>query len=205
MYKSGDLARYLEDGSIEYLGRIDHQVKLRGFRIELGEIEAALAALEPVRDAVVLAREDVAGDKRLVAYLVAHDGEQLPDAAGLRAALLASLPEYMVPAHFVVLEQLPLTPNGKVDRKALPAPDMARSEEGYVAPRTAAEESHGRYLGRRAQSGQSGRARQLLRAGRPFAAGDHAGGAHAPRRPECRCADLVRHADHRCTGRSVGW
>ncbi|ELX13938.1 amino acid adenylation domain containing protein [Janthinobacterium sp. HH01] len=140
MYKSGDLARYLGDGSIEYLGRIDNQVKLRGFRIELGEIESALAGLATVRDALVLAREDVAGDKRLVAYLVAHDGEQLPDAAGLRAALLASLPEYMVPAHFMVLERMPLTPNGKVDRKALPAPDMARSEEGYVAPRTAAEE-----------------------------------------------------------------
>ncbi|WP_229212466.1 non-ribosomal peptide synthetase, partial [Duganella sp. HH105] len=140
LYKSGDLARYLEDGSIEYLGRIDHQVKLRGFRIELGEIEAALASLEPVREALVLAREDVAGDKRLVAYLVAHDGEQLPDAAGLRAALLESLPEYMVPAHFVVLEQMPLTSNGKVDRKALPVPELARSEDGYVAPRTAAEE-----------------------------------------------------------------
>ncbi|ELX07967.1 linear gramicidin synthase subunit C [Janthinobacterium sp. HH01] len=140
LYKSGDLARYLEDGSIEYLGRIDHQVKLRGFRIELGEIEAALAALEPVRETLVLAREDVAGDKRLVAYLVAHDGEQLPDAAGLRAALLETLPEYMVPAHFVVLEQMPLTSNGKVDRKALPVPELSRSEDGYVAPRTAAEE-----------------------------------------------------------------
>ncbi|WP_083296527.1 non-ribosomal peptide synthetase [Duganella sp. HH101] len=140
MYKSGDLARYLEDGSIEYLGRIDHQVKLRGFRIELGEIEAALAVLEPVREALVLAREHAEGDRRLVAYLVARDGKQLPDADGLRTALLASLPEYMVPAHFVVLEQMPLTPNGKVDRKALPAPDMARSDEGYVAPRTAAEE-----------------------------------------------------------------
>ncbi|WP_373994908.1 amino acid adenylation domain-containing protein, partial [Duganella sp. HH105] len=140
MYKSGDLARYLQDGSIEYLGRIDNQVKLRGFRIELGEIESALAGLAAVRDALVLAREDVAGDKRLVAYLVAHDDAELPDPAGLRAALLASLPEYMVPAHFMVLEQMPLTPNGKVDRKALPAPDMSRSEEGYVAPRTAAEE-----------------------------------------------------------------
>ncbi|WP_141753463.1 condensation domain-containing protein, partial [Duganella sp. HH101] len=140
MYKSGDLARYLQDGSIEYLGRIDNQVKLRGFRIELGEIEAALAGLAAVRDALVLAREDVAGDKRLVAYLVAHEDAQLPDTEGLRAALLESLPEYMVPAHFMVLEQLPLTPNGKVDRKALPVPDMTRSEGGYVAPRTAAEE-----------------------------------------------------------------
>ncbi|OEZ95967.1 linear gramicidin synthase subunit B [Duganella sp. HH101] len=141
MYKSGDLARYLEDGSIEYLGRIDHQVKLRGFRIELGEIESALAALEPVRDALVLAREDVAGDKRLVAYLVAREDAQLPETEGLRAALLASLPDYMVPAHFVVLEQLPLTPNGKVDRKALPAPDMANNQKGYVAPRTSVEEA----------------------------------------------------------------
>ncbi|WP_323135334.1 non-ribosomal peptide synthase/polyketide synthase [Dyella silvatica] len=139
MYLSGDLARYLADGSIEYLGRSDHQVKIRGLRIELGEIEATLAALDAVRDAVVLAREDSAGSKRLVAYLVAHDGQVLPDEAQLRTALLKSLPEYMVPSYFVALEQMPLTPNGKVNRNALPAPDMTRDEVDYVAPRTADE------------------------------------------------------------------
>ena len=138
MYKSGDLARYLPDGNIDYLGRIDSQVKIRGFRIELGEIEAALAALPQVREAIVLAREDVPGDRRLVAYLVAEEGqgEAAAEAAALRQALLQSLPEYMVPAHFIMLEQMPLTPNGKVDRKALPAPDATRSEAGYVAPTT---------------------------------------------------------------------
>ena len=139
LYRTGDLARYLPDGNIEYLGRIDQQVKICGFRIELGEIEAALAALPEVRDVVVLAREDVSGDKRLVAYLVAQAGETLPETAELRNKLAQTLPEYMLPAHFVQLEQLPLTPNGKLDRRALPAPDMTRSEAGYVAPRTAAE------------------------------------------------------------------
>jgi amino acid adenylation domain-containing protein len=134
MYKSGDLARYLSDGNIDYLGRIDDQVKVRGFRIELAEIEAALAALAQVREAVVLARTDSEGDKALVAYLVAREGCSLDDTAALRAALLQTLPEYMVPACFMVIAQLPLTPNGKTDRKALPAPDMQRTDDGYVAP-----------------------------------------------------------------------
>jgi len=139
MYKSGDLARYLPDGSIDYLGRIDNQVKVRGFRIELGEIETALLALPQLRDAVVLAREDVPGDRRLVAYAVPHDTESTVNAEELRAALAHSLPDYMVPSHVVMLVALPLTPNGKIDRAALPAPVTERSDEGYVAPRTDVE------------------------------------------------------------------
>jgi amino acid adenylation domain-containing protein len=143
MYKTGDLARYLPDGNIDYLGRIDNQVKIRGFRIELGDIEAALARHPWVREAVVLAREEDAGKRQLVAYVIATDGT-VTDAAGhadrLRAALLACLPEYMVPAHFVFLDRFPLTANGKLDRKALPAPDLSRSGDGFVAPRNAAEE-----------------------------------------------------------------
>jgi amino acid adenylation domain-containing protein len=138
MYRTGDLVRYRTDAQIEYLGRIDHQVKVRGFRIELGEIEAALQAL--ASEVVVLAREDSVGDKRLVAYLVAHEGQALPDEAQLRSMLSQTLPEYMVPSWFIVLDQMPLTPNGKINRSALPAPDMTRSEAGYVAPRTPAEE-----------------------------------------------------------------
>jgi amino acid adenylation domain-containing protein len=147
MYKSGDLARYLPDGNIEYLGRIDSQIKIRGFRIELGEIEATLAALPEVGEVVVLAREDIPGDpltgagKRLVAYLVMQAGQSLPDVAALRSKLRQSLPDYMIPAYFIVLSALPLTPNGKIDRRALPAPDMLRSEIGYVAPRTSTEET----------------------------------------------------------------
>src|SRR5205085_7003449 len=113
LYRTGDLARYLPDGQIEYLGRLDHQVKIRGFRIELGEIEAVLAAHAGVREAVVLAREDTPGDKRLVAYLVLEQAAP-PTVSALRSFLKERLPDYMIPAVFVMLDQLPLTNHGKV-------------------------------------------------------------------------------------------
>jgi len=141
MYRTGDLCRWLRDGNIQYLGRRDHQVKLRGFRIELGEIEAGIAQNPAVREVAVIAREDTHGDKRLVAYLVAENPPaDLFDQ--LRALVRATMPEYMVPAHFVTLEALPRTPNGKLDRKALPAPSMGDgSPRGVtVAPRTPSEE-----------------------------------------------------------------
>ena len=141
LYRTGDLARYLPDGNIEFLGRIDHQVKIRGFRIELGEIETALAQHPAVQACVVQAREDTPGNKQLVAYLVPRL-EQAPPSSELRSYLKDKLPEYMLPAVFVMLDQLPLTPSGKVDRKALPAPSGERGElsTGYVAPRTPTEE-----------------------------------------------------------------
>ncbi|SDZ31331.1 amino acid adenylation domain-containing protein, partial [Lysobacter sp. yr284] len=133
MYRTGDQARYLTDGNIEFLGRNDHQVKIRGFRIELGEIEARLAGHASVREAVVTVREDH-GDKRLVAY-VAGAGEHDEWIAELRAHLSAGLPDYMVPAAIVRLDSLPLTPNGKVDRKALPAPDESSyAQREFEAP-----------------------------------------------------------------------
>ncbi|HEY0602555.1 MAG TPA: amino acid adenylation domain-containing protein, partial [Herpetosiphonaceae bacterium] len=154
LYRTGDQARYLPNGDLEYIGRIDQQVKVRGFRIELGEIEAALRRHEAIRDAVVIVREET-GDKRIVAYVVENQeprtknqgdegeagsrspgGHPVLGSAELRRFLLASLPEYMIPAAFVTLDALPLTPNGKVDRKALPAPDGAQSQQSYVAPRT---------------------------------------------------------------------
>jgi len=143
LYRSGDLARRLADGDVEYLGRIDHQVKVRGFRIELGEIESALAAHPAVSEAVVLARPGGGGEDgaRLVAYTVAA-GEERPTVVELRSFLGQSLPDYMVPAAFVTLDAIPLTANGKVDRKALPEPEGGRLELGqeYVAPRDGLEE-----------------------------------------------------------------
>jgi amino acid adenylation domain-containing protein len=139
MYRTGDLARWLGDGNIEFLGRNDFQVKIRGFRIELGEIERRLVEHPAVREAVVVVREETPGDKRLVAYYTTalNDGSEAnaPSAEQLRTYLLASLPEYMVPAVYMRLEALPLTPNGKLDRKALPAPEMGvHSVHGHEPP-----------------------------------------------------------------------
>lgn len=142
LYKTGDLARYLSDGNIEFLGRIDHQVKIRGFRIELGEIETALEEYPGVQQTVVLAREDNPGNQRLVAYVVSC-AEQTLTVSKLRDFLKKKLPDYMVPSTFVLLSSLPLLPNGKVDRRALPAPDTTRIEGKavFVAPRTPVEEA----------------------------------------------------------------
>ncbi|MEP0752187.1 amino acid adenylation domain-containing protein [Trichocoleus sp. Lan] len=139
LYKTGDLARYLPDGNIEFLGRIDNQVKLRGFRIELGEIEAALMQHPAIRETVVLLREDNPGDKRLVAYIVPK--EQAPDIHDLRDFLKQKLPSYMVPSAFMFLEALPLTANGKIERRALPAPkNLSLSTVAYIPPRNPFEE-----------------------------------------------------------------
>jgi amino acid adenylation domain-containing protein len=140
LYRTGDLARYRSDGAIEFLGRLDHQVKIRGFRIELGEIEAWLNTHPSVRESIVLAREDHPGAKRLVAYVVGADGAA-PDGQELQAWSAKHLPDYMVPSMIMVLGVLPLTPNGKVDRRALPAPDVAAQlTTEYVPPRTATEQ-----------------------------------------------------------------
>jgi amino acid adenylation domain-containing protein len=133
LYKTGDLARYLPDGQIEFLGRIDHQVKIRGYRVELGEIEAALNKQPGVRESAVVAREQSPGQKQLVAYVVPNEPGNL-NVSVLRADLKQQLPDYMVPAAFVFLERLPLTPSGKVDRKSLPAPVEAQTAAGPVHP-----------------------------------------------------------------------
>jgi amino acid adenylation domain-containing protein len=159
LYKTGDLARYREDGNIEFLGRLDNQVKIRGFRIELGEIEAMLSQHPAVAEAVVIIQEDVPGDKHLVAYVVPEEqfnnpksgppypplsrgGIQNLKSSDLRQFLKEKLPQYMVPSAYVVINSLPLTPNGKVDRRLLPAVDTLSldTKEDYVAPRTPIEE-----------------------------------------------------------------
>jgi non-ribosomal peptide synthetase component F len=156
LYRTGDLARYLADGNVEFLGRVDTQVKVRGYRVELGEIESALSACDGIRQAVVTARlfPGTAGvqpaddlnsaavvDNRLVAYLVTS-GAEPPNLDALRTTLKQKLPDYMVPSAFVLLSSLPLTPNGKIDRAALPAPDEARPglHSNFVAPRTRVEQ-----------------------------------------------------------------
>ena len=141
LYKTGDLARYLSDGNIEFLGRVDHQVKIRGFRIELGEIEAVLRQHPAVRETVVLARQDTSGEQATGGVCRRASGNLLPTAGELRGFLKEKLPDYMMPAVFVPLDALPLMPNGKVDRGALPEAGRTRSEPGrvFVAPRNALE------------------------------------------------------------------
>ena len=147
LYATGDMARYLSDGSIDFLGRIDYQLKLRGFRIEPGEIEETLRQHERVLDAVIVAREDTPGNKRLVAYVVASCGEHYElksepqTIADVRSFLQEKLPEYMIPSSFVLLEALPLTAHGKIDRQSLPAPRQTRSDlsQEYVGPRNTVE------------------------------------------------------------------
>jgi amino acid adenylation domain-containing protein len=160
LYKTGDLARYLSDGNIEFLGRIDNQVKIRGFRIELGEIESALTSHPGIKEAVVIARADETGNKKLIAYVVPFSDEtgsqkstnisnpniqqqaknsSLPAAGELRKFLKSSLPDYMLPTSFVFIDKLPLTPNGKVDCNALPAPEKSSFNEHYTAPRDTVE------------------------------------------------------------------
>uniref|UniRef100_UPI00046B0577 non-ribosomal peptide synthetase n=1 Tax=Caldalkalibacillus mannanilyticus TaxID=1418 RepID=UPI00046B0577 len=138
MYRTGDAARWLPDGNIEYIGRLDNQVKIRGYRIELGEVEAQLLNIDSVQEAVVTAHEDTSGEKNLCAYYVSSLTWSISE---LREKLVQALPAYMIPTYFVQLEQLPTTSNGKVDRKALPAPEAAlQSSAEYVAPRTEEEE-----------------------------------------------------------------
>ena len=138
LYKTGDIGRYLPDGTVEYMGRIDDQVKIRGYRIELGEIESAISQFVDVREAVVLVREDHPGDKRLVAYIAANESDI--DLVKLKAAIKKTLPDYMVPSAFVVLDEFPLTGNGKVNKNELPAPEGGTgASSAYIEPRTATE------------------------------------------------------------------
>jgi len=140
MYRSGDRAKYLPDGSIEFLGRMDHQVKVRGHRIELGEIEAVLSQVPGVSEAVVIVREDTPGDACLVGYVICEASAEM-NSADVRGQLRKQLPDYMAPAALVTLERMPLSPNGKVDRKALPAPEAASQDnQNFIGPRNPTEE-----------------------------------------------------------------
>jgi amino acid adenylation domain-containing protein len=142
LYRTGDLVRHMSDGKVEYIGRVDNQVKVRGYRIELGEIEEVIRRGEGVKEAVVVAREEEEGDKRLVAYIVADQYSAPPSASELREYLEDKLPDYMIPSAFVALESLPLTPNKKLDVRALPSPEHSRAvlKEAYAAPRNSTEE-----------------------------------------------------------------
>ena len=202
LYRTGDLGRYLPEGGIAYAGRRDHQVKIRGFRIELGEVEAALLAHPDVRQAVVVAREDVPGEPRLVAYVV---GET--DSAALREHVKQHVPDYMVPSVFVPLDELPLTPSGKIDRLALPAPaeGLRGSDIGHAGAADAGGGTAGGNLG----GGAAGRARRptrrLLRTRRAFAGGGADHRAH-PRqfwRSNCRCGRCWK--QRRCRGWRNAW
>jgi hypothetical protein len=139
LYRTGDLCRYRPDGSIEYIGRADHQVKVRGFRIELGDIEAALAQHPGVKSSVVVVREDHAENAYLAAYVVLQ-AAQAPSADALRDHIRRRLPDYMVPSAFVMMPELPLTPNGKIDRRALPKPDFGEHSTA-IGPRTPVEQT----------------------------------------------------------------
>jgi amino acid adenylation domain-containing protein len=141
LYKTGDLALHLPDGNIEFLGRIDHQVKIRGHRIETEEVNAVLNQYAHIKDSVVVARDDAQGNKRLVAYITCQGGKAIATSE-LRKYLSAKLPDYMIPLTFVIMDCLPFTPNGKLDRAALPAPDFAKLDSGstFIAPRTPTEE-----------------------------------------------------------------
>jgi amino acid adenylation domain-containing protein len=142
LFKTGDMARYLPDGNIEFLGRMDNQVKIRGFRVEPEEVEALLSQFSKIRQTIVMAREDIPGTKKLVAYVVPQS-EHVPTSSELRRFLKQTLPDYMIPSIFVFLKTLPLTPNGKVDRRSLPIPDKNRPhlESTFVLPRTPLEQN----------------------------------------------------------------
>ena len=187
LYRTGDLARYRRNGRIEFVGRIDTQVKLRGFRVELGEIESALTDHPGVAQAVVAIREERARDQRLVAYIVARDGNA-PAAAELKKHLRLSLPDYMVPSVFVVLDEMPLTPNQKVDRRALPAPERTEGQtDDFIAPRTPMEELVADIWSQVLRTGTHQCRRQFFRAGRTLATGDTGNVAHSPNDSN-RCA-----------------
>ncbi|WP_419589330.1 AMP-binding enzyme, partial [Thiolapillus sp.] len=139
LYKTGDLVRYLEDGNIEYLGRIDDQVKIRGFRIELGEIEQQLLTIEEIKESVVLAKEEENGNKSLVAYITTKENQEI-ESSSIKSMLSEHLPEYMIPVAYKTIETMPLTPNGKIDKKALAKLEVEiQSSKEYVAPRNETE------------------------------------------------------------------
>jgi acyl-coenzyme A synthetase/AMP-(fatty) acid ligase len=199
LYKTGDMARYLPDGNLEFAGRVDSQVKIRGRRIELGEVEAALGGHPGVREACVLIREDVAGEKQLTAYVVpagarrSAEQAQSPEtvsAHGLRRHMQTKLPSFMVPSHFVLLDKLPLTVHGKIDL------DAPRQRSRFHCASDARSKTGGAGLARRAAAGAGGHQRQLFRPRRSFVAGD---ARHLSPAPSLRLGDtaavVVRAAD----------